>query len=222
MDTLARDGRMGRRRRRGRVANREGCRCGRGSEGVEEESGATAADEATGRLRLTSPPRTQPRRPSACGGGRGRGGRRSEGLPHYRRGRVTAVEDVAAAEVAAQTAASDVAADEAFGGGRGGQGRRCGQGHGMTAEVVAPVDVAASDTAGRACKGLQGSFCSAVCGRRNCRHSTPLVQLGLDLSVPNKSGHARNSWPTFGLPINGAARQSRERHLLLSNFSTNF
>ena len=32
---------------------------------------------------------------------------------------------------------------------------------------------------------------------------TPLVQLSSDLSVPNYSGHVRNSLPTFGLPLKG-------------------
>ena len=48
---------------------------------------------------------------------------------------MTAMDDVASMKVAAQTAASDVAADQAIGGGGG--GRRCGPGHGTTAEVVA-------------------------------------------------------------------------------------
>jgi len=43
---------------------------------------------------------------------------------HYGPGHVTAVEDVASMEVAAQTAAIDGAADEAVGGGVG--GRHCG------------------------------------------------------------------------------------------------
>ena len=92
---------------------------------------------------------------------------------HYGRGHVTAVEDVASLELAAQMAASDVFAEQ------------CGRGHGTTAEVVASEKVAtqdghggchikrmrlldgrlataASDAAGRARKLTQGSFCGAV------------------------------------------------------------
>ena len=47
---------------------------------------------------------------------------------------MTAVKDVASVEVAAQTTPSDVAADKAVEGG-GGEGRRCRQGLGITAEV---------------------------------------------------------------------------------------
>ena len=93
---------------------------------------------------------------------------------HYGRGHVTAVEDVASLELAAQMAASDVFAEQ------------CGRGHGTTAEVVVSEEVAtqdgghggchiermrlldgrlataASDAAGRARKLTQGSFCGAV------------------------------------------------------------
>ena len=99
---------------------------------------------------------------------------------HYRRGHVTAVE-----EVAAQTAVIDVLWTRPSEGEREGGGCRCRQGHGMTAEVVTSAGVAAqggcgggrieqmslldgciataaSDAARCACKRLQGSFCSAV------------------------------------------------------------
>ena len=107
---------------------------------------------------------------------------------HYGRGYVTAAEDVASVEVAAQTAASDVAASlwtrPSEGGGRF-WGRNYERGHGTIAEVVASVDVAgwydhggcrvertrlldgcvataASAIVSCACKLLQGSFCSAI------------------------------------------------------------
>jgi len=70
-----------------------------------------------------------------------------------------------------------------------------------------------------ACKLWQGSFCSAVMWHRslfasmyaagatvdnNTPSFTPLDQLSSDLTVPNHPRQARNSLPTFGLPIKGA------------------
>ena len=65
---------------------------------------------------------------------------------HYGRGHVTAVEQVTSVEVAAQT--PQVMSLRRCGKGRrkgGAGGRRCG-GHGMTAEVVASVDMAFCST----------------------------------------------------------------------------
>ena len=92
------------------------------------------------------------------------------------------------------------------------------------------VAAAASDATGRARKRLQGSSCSEVTWPRSLCASvdttsaavdiqtssyTPLVKLSLDLNVANHSGHVRNSLPTFGLPVKGAA-------LGHSNFFTKF
>ena len=155
---------------------------------------------------------------------------------HYRRGHAAAVEDVAFVEVAAQTAASDVAASlwtrPSEGGGRF-WGRNYERGHGTIAEVVASVDVAgwydhggcrvertrlldgcvataASAIVSCACKLLQGSFCSAIAWSRSlfvfvdAAGSTADIQHLVAHQVQNDSGHARNSLPTFGLPLKGA------------------
>ena len=74
-------------------------------------------------------------------------------------------------EVAAQTAVSDTASNKAVGG-KGGRGRRRGQGHGTTAEVVASADVALWDGCEEASAAHVARqplrFCR--CSRRNCMH----------------------------------------------------
>ena len=140
-------------------------------------------------------------RPRACSCGRGREERRSGGLPLRSRPHHDGL------------AASNVATGEAVGGGGArAEAGHCGRSHGMAVEVVASVDGrggcriklmrlldgCVATAARRACKRLQGSFCSAVKWPSEV-HTLGSIQLGPEC--------AKSLWP----------RTSQVANFLLAN-----
>ena len=145
---------------------------------------------------------------------------------------MTTVVDATSVEVAAQTAASDVAASlhETIGGGDEGKGRRlsrhgCGRWGGRIERMRLLDDCVATAASGFAfCSGFtwpRSLFISVdAAGATVDIHPsscTRLVQLRLDLSVPNHSSHERNSLPFLACRSRALPQQFLVRKFTVKN-----